>query len=377
MSTLRSTTTTTTTTAAVLREGAGPLTLEEVTIGELRPDEVLVRIVGVGICHTDLGVIAAPAPGQTPIVLGHEGAGIVERIGADVTTLRPGDRVALSYAFCGQCDNCVRGVPMHCREFIARNLTGARTDGSTPLSDGDGPVLGAWFAQSSWAKRTVTTERNCVKVDDDLPLELLGPLGCGIQTGAGAVLNTLRPEPGASIAVFAVGSVGLSAVLGARAAGATTIIAIDIDDQRLERAREFGATHVVNSAETDVVAAIRELTDGLGVEYAVDAIGRPAVVRSALESLQSPGVCATVGFQGLPNEITIAQGDLLFGKSLVGVIEGDAIPADFIPRLIELYRAGLFPFDELITTYPFKRINEALEDVHHGKVTKAVLVFDE
>jgi len=368
--------TTTTTTAAVLRSANTPLTFEDLDIGSLGPDEVLVRIVGVGICHTDLGVIAAPGEGQTPIVLGHEGSGIVEQIGAEVTTVAPGDRVALSYAFCGRCDNCRRGIPNHCREFIARNLTGARADGSTPLSDADGPVGGAWFAQSSWARHSVTTERNCVKVDADLPLELLGPLGCGIQTGAGAVLNTLAPESGSSIAVFAVGSVGLSALLAAKASDLSPIIAVDIDDQRLERAREYGATHVVNSTTEDVVEAIRAITGGLGVQYAVDAIGLPSVVRAALESLQSPGVCASVGFQGLPNEITISQGDLLFGKSLVGVIEGDAVPGEFIPRLIDLYRAGQFPFDKLITTYPFEDINRALDDVHRGTVTKAVLTFE-
>lgn len=364
-----------TTTAAVLRAAGGPLSLEQVQVGELAPDEVLVRIVGVGICHTDLGVIAAPGEGQTPIVLGHEGSGVVERVGPAVSGIEVGDRVALSYASCGVCDNCNSDLPMHCREFIGRNLVGARVDGSTPLSEEGSPVLGAWFGQSSWAGYAVTPERNCVKVGDDVPLDIVGPLGCGVQTGAGAVLNTIDPEPGSSIAVFAVGSVGLSAILAATAAGCGTIIAVDLDDARLGRAKELGATHTVNSGETDAAAAIIEITGGLGVQYSVDCIGLAPVVRAALECLQTPGVCASVGFQGIPNEITIDQGHLLFGKQLVGVIEGDAVPQEFIPRLLDLWREGRFPFDELITRYPFEQINEALEDVHHAKVTKAVLTL--
>ena len=368
--------TSTSATAAVLRAANGPLSLETVQLASLRDDEVLVRMVGVGICHTDLGVLAAPGEGQLPIVLGHEGSGIVEEVGSAVTTVQPGDRVALSYASCGTCDTCGRGLPMHCREFIPRNLVGARVDGSSPLSVDGEAVLGAWFGQSSWATRSVTAERNCVKVPDDVPLELVGPLGCGIQTGAGAVLNTLAPEPGSSIAVFAVGSVGLAAVLAAKSADCATIIAVDIDDARLDRARELGATHTVNSSRDDSAKAVLELTGGLGAQYSVDCIGLPDVVRAALECLQTPGVCASVGFQGIPNEMSLDQGHLLFGRSLVGVIEGDAVPQEFVPRMLALHREGRFPFDELISTYAFDDINAALDDVHHARVTKAVLTFE-
>lgn len=363
------------TTAAILTKANAALEVADVEVGELRPHEVLVRIAGVGICHTDIGVIAAPAEGQTPIVLGHEGSGVVEQVGEDVTQLAVGDRVVLSYAHCGECDHCEGGLPQHCRQFVPLNLVGTRADGSTPLQRDGAPVLGAWFGQSSWAKHAVVAENNAVKVDDDVPLELLGPLGCGIQTGAGAVLNTLDPEAGSSIAIFAMGSVGLSALLAAVVAECSTIIAVDIDDERLETALAFGATHTINSSTTDPAERIREITGGVGVNYSVDCIGFSAVVRAALESLQTPGVCATVGFQGLPNDIEIDQGHLLFGRSLVGVIEGDAIPSVFIPRLIELYRQGRFPFDRLITTFDFEDINEALEAVHTGEVTKAVLTW--
>jgi aryl-alcohol dehydrogenase len=221
----------------------------------------------------------------------------------------------------------------------------------------------------------VANEQNCVRVARNLPLELLAPLGCGIQTGAGAVLNTLHPEEGSSIAIFGTGSVGLAALLGAVVAGCGTIIAVDIQPTRLAKATELGATHTINSAEEDVVERIREITGGTGAQYSVDCIGLADVVRSALECLQSPGVCATVGFQGIPNEISFDQGHLLFGRSLIGVIEGDAIPQEFVTRMIDLYQAGKFPFTKLIDTFDFDQINEAIDAVHHGKVTKAVLTF--
>lgn len=362
------------TTAAVLRAAQEPLSLEELDIDELRPREVLVRIVGSGICHTDLGMIATAEADAAPIVLGHEGSGIVTAVGPEVDSIEPGDHVVLSYNFCAECDNCARSLPMHCRDFVPLNLVGARLDGSSVLSSGGEQIRGHFFGQSSWATYAVANEQNCVRVARNLPLELLAPLGCGIQTGAGAVLNTLHPEEGSSIAIFGTGSVGLAALLGAVVAGCGTIIAVDIQPARLAKATELGATHTINSAEENVVERIREIT-GTGAHYSVDCIGLADVVRSALECLQSPGVCATVGFQGIPNEISFDQGHLLFGRSLIGVIEGDAIPQEFVTRMIDLYQAGKFPFTKLIDTFEFDQINEAIDAVHHGKVTKAVLTF--
>ena len=256
--------------AAVLREPDKALSLEKVDVGPLRPDEVLVRLVGSGICHTDLGVIAAPGEGQTPIVLGHEGSGVVERVGSAVDTLARGDHVVMSYDACWQCDNCSRGLPMHCREFIALNLIGGRADGTSALSAEGAPIHGHFFGQSAWATYAVASSRNCVRVETDLPLEILAPLGCGIQTGAGVVLKTLRPAPGSSIAIFGVGSVGLAALLTAVASECSQIIAVDLADSRLSFARELGATHTINASETNVAQAIREITGGLGTQYSVD-----------------------------------------------------------------------------------------------------------
>lgn len=362
------------TVAAVLRERGAALTIEDIDVADPRPDEVAVRLVGSGVCHTDLGVIATAEPGQLPLILGHEGSGVIEAVGSEVEGLRPGDRVVLSYAYCGACDNCRRGILVHCRQFLALNFGGGRADGSTAYSSDGQPVHGHFFGQSSWAGHVVTSPRNVVKVDVDLPLELLGPLGCGVQTGAGAVLNSLRPESGSSIAVFAAGSVGLSAVMAAGAADCAIVIAVDPQESRRKLATELGATHVLDPNAEDVVESVRDITGG-GAAYSVDCIGFPPVVRQALECLASPGVCATVGFQGPENDITINQGHLLFGRSLVGVIEGDANPHEFIPRLLQLNQDGLFPFERLMQRFPVAQVNEAIEAAHHGAVTKAVLTF--
>lgn len=362
-----------TTTAAVLRAAGGPLSVEHITVEDPRPDEIVVRIVGSGVCHTDLGAIATAEAGQLPIILGHEGAGVVERTGEAVTELRPGDHVVLSYAYCGECGNCRRGLRVHCADFMALNFGGTRADGTTAYH-ADGPVNGHFFGQSSWAGHVITTERNAVKVPDEVPLELLGPLGCGVQTGAGTVLNTLAPEPGSSLVVFAAGSVGLSAVMAAAVAGCGSIIAVDPQPGRRKLALALGATHALDPGSGAAVKEILEITGG-GADYSLDCIAFPEPARQALECLASPGVCASVGFQGASNEITINQGHLLFGRSLVGVIEGDANPHEFIPRLIDLYQQGRFPFDRLIRTYPVDKINDAIHDAHSGEVTKAVVTF--
>ncbi|WP_413798344.1 NAD(P)-dependent alcohol dehydrogenase [Streptomyces iranensis] len=365
-----------TATAAVLRAAGGPLTVEEAVVEDPKPDEVRVRIVGSGICHTDLGVVATATPGQLPIILGHEGAGVVEEVGDDVTGLAPGDHVVLSYAYCGACDNCLRGLPMHCQSFMTLNFGGSRPDGTTAYRAANEQLHGHFFGQSSWSQYVITSPRNIVKVDASLPLEILGPLGCGIQTGAGAVLNTLDPQPGSSVAVFAAGSVGLAAVMAAKVAGCTVIVAVDPQPGRRTLALELGATHVVDPTRQDVVREIREITRG-GAQFSVDCLGLASVVRQALECLASPGVCASVGFQGVENEITLNQGHLLFGRTLKGVIEGDADPHTFVPHMLDLFQTGKLPFDRLIRTYPITKINDAIEAAHHGQVVKAVVTFDD
>lgn len=358
--------------AAVVRERAGPFLIEDVTLDAPRSDEVLVRIAGVGMCHTDLVVRDQYFPTPLPAVLGHEGAGIVEAVGDAVTKVAVGDHVVLSYASCGTCPNCLQGLNGYCPDLYGRNFSGARPDGSSPCCDANGERLSSFFfAQSSFGEFALAPQRNVVKIPDDVPVEIMGPLGCGIQTGAGAVINALKPGAGSSIAIFGAGSVGLAAVMAAKVAGCATIIAVDLNDERLALAKELGATHTVN-AVNDPVAAIQSIT-GEGVQYSLECTGLPAVVRQAVDSLRLTGVCGVIGVSPLGTEITLDMNGLLFGRTVRGIIEGDSVPDIFIPQLIELWRQGRFPFDRLITFYPLSQIDAAAHASERGEVLKAVL----
>lgn len=360
--------------AAVVRSPGGPFLLEPVTLAPPRAGEVLVRIVAVGMCHTDMVVRDQLYPVPQPIVLGHEGAGIVEAVGAGVTTLEPGDHVVMSFLPCGACACCLSGAPASCEAFNAWNFAGSRPDGSHACCAADGGALhDRFFGQSSFASHAIADVRNLVKVRRDAPLELLGPLGCGIQTGAGAVLNALRPEAGSAIAIFGAGAVGLSAVMAARVAGCGTIIAVDVVPERLALARELGATHVIDSRGTEPVAAIRALC-GPGAETTLDTTGLPAVIRAAVEALRPRGTCGILGASKPGTELVLDANDLMQGcKQIRGIIEGDAVPAVFIPRLIELYLQGRFPFDRLVRFYDFDQINAAARDSAEGGTIKPIL----
>lgn len=357
--------------AAVLRESAKDFELTTLELGELRPDEVLVRMVATGVCHTDLIMAGRPLVPK-PIVLGHEGAGVIEAVGSAVQTIHAGDHVVLSVDACGHCSNCLTGHPTYCRLAQRLNFASARLDGSTALSENGRPIHSHFFGQSSFGTYAVATERNAVKVDNDLPLELLGPLGCGIQTGAGSVLNALRPPLGSSIAVFGVGSVGLSAVLAAVVAGCSPIIAIDINRQRLDVAKQLGATHVIDATTAKPGEEIRRITDGMGSNFAFLTSGDPSSMREAIEGLDVLGVC---GFVAAGGEVPFSPNAMLWGRSLRGIIEGDSIPKLFIPQLIELWRQGRFPFDKLISFFPFDKINEAANASLTGEAIKPVLRF--
>lgn len=362
--------------AAILREEGHPLSLEDVEIADLCAGEILVRIAGVGVCHTDISAAQGLVPLPLPAVLGHEGAGVVVAVGAGVRTLVPGDHVVLSFAYCDECDTCRKKTPAYCDLFAPLNYFGERLDGTVTMHAGAEDVHGNWFGQSSFASLAVASAHNAVKVPEDLPLHLLGPLGCGLQTGAGAVMNVLRPAPGESLAVFGLGAVGLAAVMAGKALGCDPVIAVDLNESRLEVARELGATHTFNPATSrDLVWDVMS-TVPTGVDHSLDAVGSNQVIRQALEILRSPGHCVTVGFQGLQHDITIDQGHLLLGRRLSGVIEGDADPQSFVPALIRLYRDGKFPFDRLIETFPFSAINDAIEASIRGDVIKPVVVFD-
>jgi len=362
--------------AAVLTALDTPLEVHEIDLEAPHADEVKVRMGASGVCHSDVSMQNGTIMSPQPIVLGHEGAGIVEQVGPGVDGLAVGDHVALSFGHCRECANCVERSPAYCELFAPLNYFGERLDGTVTMHKGDEEIHGNWFAQSSFATYAIADVRNAVKVPDDLPVELLGPLGCGLQTGAGSVLNVLKPKPGESLAVFGMGGVGLAGIMAGKAAGCDPIIAVDMNPARLELAKELGATHAINAKETtDLVWDVMAIA-APGVHHSLDAVGAGPVIRQALEILRSPGHCVTVGFQGLEHEITIDQGHLLLGRKLSGVIEGDADPQKFVPEMIELYRQGKFPFDRLVKKFPFSEINAAMEASESGEVIKPIVVFD-
>jgi aryl-alcohol dehydrogenase len=362
-------------TAAVTRAKEAPFTLEPLNLDDPRPDEVVIRIVGSGICHTDLIVRDQWYPVPLPAVLGHEGSGVVEAVGAGVTSVAPGDHVVLTFNSCGVCRMCVQGRPAYCDQIFACNFAGARPDGSTTLKDEHNDIHGSFFGQSSFATHAIANERNVVKVDPAAPLELLDPLGCGIQTGAGGVLNSLRPPAGSSIAIFGTGSVGMSAVMAAMVAGCTTIVAVDLIESRLKLAGELGATHMINPADGNAVERIRDLTGGLGVDFTVDTTASPAVLRQAVDSLNQGGTCGHIGAAAPGTEVSLDMATLMLGRTVRGIVEGDSVPGLFIPRLVDLFQQGRFPIDRLIATYAFKDINTAVQDATEGVVLKPVLTF--
>ncbi|WP_309131496.1 NAD(P)-dependent alcohol dehydrogenase [Brevibacterium sp.] len=362
--------------AAVATAPETDLEIQNLEVDDPRSNEIQVKMVASGICHTDAIIRDQWYPVPQPVVLGHEGAGIVEKVGEAVTEFNVGDKVVLGPTFCGECEQCLSGHPMYCINFFDRNFGVRRADGSTAFSDADGTTVGShFFGQSSFAQYTNVVAHGAVKVEEDAPLELLGPLGCGLMTGAGAVLNVLRPKPGSSIAIFGTGAVGMAGMLAAKAAGASTIIMVDIVAPRLEFAEELGATHTVESSTVDPVDAIREIT-GTGADYALDTTGVPAVFSQMTKSLAIRGHGALVGAAKLGTEAAFDIGTLLTsGINISMVIEGDAVPREFIPRLIALHQAGDFPFDKLTRTYAFNDINQAFTDSAEGGTLKPIIVF--
>ena len=357
--------------AAVCRAAGAAPQIEPLELDAPRADEVLVRLVATGICHTDLfssGIYPLPA------VFGHEGAGVVERVGAGVGKVKAGDRVSMTFGSCGQCRLCHAGHPAYCEGGHDLQFSGRRLDGSTTLRDASGAAVhGSFFQQSSFATHALGTQRSVVKLPDAMPLERAGPLGCGIQTGAGAVLHSLAARAGSSIAIFGVGSVGLAAVMAARLAGCSTIVAVDVKPERLELAREFGATHGFDAREGDVVARIQGVARG-GVMFSLETAGQIQTLNDAINCLARRGACAIVTVPKMGAAFEWSPLNLLLGgRRLISVLEGDSVPDVFIPQLAELYLSGRLPLDRLTRDYDFRDIGRALDDAHHGRTIKPIL----
>ncbi len=360
-------------TAAVVEQRHGPFVLREALLDDPRSDEVLVRVVATGICHTDSITRHGDLPFPLSGVLGHEGAGVVAAVGSDVDGVREGDHVVLGWPWCGECRNCLDGQPRYCLRLPELLVGGGRADGSTALRTTDGaPLSSHFFGQSSFATYAVVPHRSLVTVDPELPLDLLGPLACGLSTGAGAVLNVLRPHSGASLVVYGVGSVGLAAVMAARNSGATRIIAVDRHPARLALARRFGATEVIDAGETDPVAAVREICGG-PADFSLECTGVIAVCRQAVDSVGMRGVCALIGGAPAGARLELDHLSMLWGKRVVGILGGEGRSSTLIPTLLDLHRQHRFPFDELVTYFPFDRIGDAFAAAEAGEVLKPVL----
>lgn len=363
--------------AAVAYRDEPSFRIEQIDIEGPRDDEILVRISGVGLCHTDIVFKSMMADYPMPAVLGHEGSGIVEAVGKNVSKVAPGDSVLMTFRSCGDCDRCKSEYPSYCRTMPSLNYAGRRSDGTSAYTKDGIPVSSNFFGQSSFSDLAVTYERNVVKIDKDLPLEIMGPLGCGIQTGAGAVMRSLAATPGSSILITGGGSVGLSAVMGAAICNCATIILVEPQRARRDLAREFGATHVIDPTKiSDLTEAVRTLLPQ-GVDCALDTSGVPAVQKAAVASLGSMGVLGLVGISPpqtpVPGEVNSI---MTFGQSIKGIIEGDSDPDTFLPELIAHFKAGKLPFDRMVKTYPLSQINRAVSEQHDGICVKAVLIPD-
>jgi aryl-alcohol dehydrogenase len=367
---------TTTTAAAVVESAGAGFTFSDVELADPRPDEVLVRIVAAGVCHTDLGVAGGHLPFPLPGVLGHEGAGVVEATGSAVTRVRPGDQVLLSFTSCGTCANCRDGHPAYCATWLPLNLIGGtRADGSATLSR-DGENLGGhFFGQSSFARHALVDERSLVKVPADAPLDLLAPLGCGVQTGVGAVWNVLAPRPGDAIVVTGAGAVGLSAVMAARLTPATRIIAVDRVPERLALARELGATHTVDTTGTDLAEAVADITGGEGANGVVETTGNTGVLAAAVGTLAARGTAVIVGAPAFGTTVPIDVNFMIPGRRVVGLTLGDSETQSLIPVLVDLVASGRLPVDRLVKHYKFEEIGQAVADVVSGATIKPVLRF--
>jgi aryl-alcohol dehydrogenase len=363
--------------AAVAWEAGAKLSIEELDLDDPRDDEILVRVAATGVCHTDESSRLGLLPVVYPIILGHEGSGTVEATGKDVTRVKPGDTVLFTPDYCGTCEQCVLGHTPYCERQISVTFTGTRPDGSPRAHAADGrPVRASFFGQSSFATHSLVTERNIVPVPADAQLHYLAGFTCGVQTGAGVMLNAIGVAPHQAVAVFGVGAVGLAAVMAAHASGAREIVAVDRVRHRLDLALELGATHAVDTTGQDlgdVTAQVVRAT-GKGADAILDTTGNPAVIMAAVNSAAIHGTISVITSSG--KEVTLPPGALLLtGRTLRGTMGGHINPTVFIPRLLGLHAQGRFPIDRLVRNYPFAELNTAIADSLSGATIKPVLTF--
>ena len=365
--------------AAVVASAKEPFELREVELDELRDDEVLVEVVATGMCHTDLSAASGSIPFPLPGVLGHEGAGRVLRVGAGVRRTTVGDAVLMTFTSCGTCRSCRAGHPANCDHHLPWNLLGGRrADGSSTVRSTEGPLNAHFFGQSSFARHAVVDERSIVTLPastTDAELVELAPLGCGLQTGAGAVLNVLRPATDAALVVMGAGAVGRAVGMAPPALSVESIGVVDRVAARRQLARELGATEVVDGSQEDVPSRLAALGHGRGPDVVVETTGSVRVLETALGALAISGTCAVVGAPPAGSRASFDVNRHLPGRRIVGVTLGDSEPERFLPQLLALHRSGRFPFERLERTFAFDDINAAADAARSGDVVKPVLVM--
>jgi Zn-dependent alcohol dehydrogenase len=357
--------------AAVCYEFGRPLVVKEVELDPPQTGEVKVKIAACAICHSDIHWIRGEWGGETPLVAGHEAAGIVTEVGSGVLDVQPGDQVVVSnLRSCGRCASCHLGRPYDCEADFA-------LDHESRLRDSNGKALVQGLRTAAFAEYIVVDQSQVVQVPEDLPMDRACLLSCGVIAGLGAVVNTAQVALGSSVVVLGTGGVGLNSVQGAVLSGAAKIIAVDLLDHKLEAARHFGATHTVNAGHLDAVAAVQALTDGRGADYAFTTVGNSMAISQASRMIRKGGTAVVVGMP--PNrdtEFTLNAHELVYGRAVIGSLMGSSQMSVDIPRLVDLYQQGRLKLDKLITDrYPLERINEAIESAERGKALRNVIMF--
>ena len=363
--------------AAVVR-AVNQLAIEDVELDGPTADEVLVRIRAAGVCHSDLHTLRGELRTVPPVVLGHEGAGVVETVGANVTKVKAGDRVVINWLpACNVCPTCLAGRPNLCERFPATTFQSLMPDGTTRHKTPDGMTLKPYLSSATMAEYAVIHQDGIVPLPDGVPFEVAAIIGCAVLTGVGAVLNTAKVLPGSSAAVIGCGGVGLSAIQGCQLAGCYPIIAVDVVDRKLALSRELGATHTINSREQDAVKTLRALTHN-GPDYAFDSVGAAVTISQALQGVRPGGTAVVMGLHATKIEVPIAPSVLILAnKSLLGSFAGSARPLVDLPKLIQLYQAGRLQLDKLVTKrYPLTELPQAFADMEAGNVARGVLMFD-
>jgi NDMA-dependent alcohol dehydrogenase len=362
--------------AAVLHELKTALRVEDVDLDHPKEGEARVKIAANGVCHSDYSVIQGVIRFPLPVVVGHEGAGIVEEVGPGVTSVKAGDHVVLSFApYCGRCYYCSIGRPVLCDNMRLTMGNGTLLDGTCRLKQNGKPIH-HMAALSSLAQYAVVPEISCIKIPDDVPLDRACLIGCGVMTGVGAAINTAKVEPGSSAVVIGCGGVGLNVIQGCALAGARTIIGVDLMDRKLEYAKQFGATHTINPSRQDLVKTVRSLTEGRGAEYAFEVIGLGKTIEQAYACSRQGGTTIVVGAPSREDTVTIPASSLLTEKVIKGSVYGSARPRVDMPRLVDLYMSKKIKIDELVTrTYPLDEVNEAMTALEKGEVARSVIVM--